>query len=147
MPADRLTIILLLVVLAAVILILGGALWLTRQRTRERIARLSDEIAEIASGGLFHERVSRSAEDDPFSEIENSINAVFEAAQGVEREHRERDRRADLADAQQLLEEGQIFRRTDNQNISDARLHQCCKRVVDHRFVVDRQELLGNGLR
>lgn len=91
MPADRLTIILLLVVLAAVILILGGALWLTRQRTRERIARLSDEIAEIASGGLFHERVSRSAEDDPFSEIENSINAVFEAAQGAEREHRERD--------------------------------------------------------
>lgn len=91
MPADRLTIILLLVVLAAAILILGGALWLTRQRTRERIARLGDEIAEIASGGLFHERVSRSAEDDPFSEIENSINAVFKAAQGAEREHRERD--------------------------------------------------------
>jgi diguanylate cyclase (GGDEF)-like protein/PAS domain S-box-containing protein len=81
----------LLVVLVAAIIFLVGALWLARRRMDARIQRLRKEIAEIAGGGLFHERVSRSADDDELAGLEDSVNAVFEAAQNAEREQRERD--------------------------------------------------------
>ncbi len=81
----------LLVVLVAAIIFLAGALWLARRRMDARIQRLRKEIAEIADGGLFHERVSRSADDDALAGLEESVNAVFEAAQNAEREQREHD--------------------------------------------------------
>ena len=34
----------------------------------------------------------------------------------------------------------------DDQNITDPAEHQCGQWVVDHRFVVDRQELFADGL-
>jgi len=45
--------------------------------------------------------------------------------------------------AQQLLKTRQIARRADNQNLAYACQHQRAKRVVDHRLVVDRQQLLA----
>jgi hypothetical protein len=48
--------------------------------------------------------------------------------------------------AQQRLESGHILRRGDDQNIPYARQHQRGERVVNHRFVIDRQKLLaGDG--
>ena len=44
--------------------------------------------------------------------------------------------------AQQLAEARQIVRRRDDEDLADPRQHQRRQRVVDHRLVVDRQELL-----
>lgn len=46
---------------------------------------------------------------------------------------------------QQALILGQVFRRGDDQDITDAGQHQRGDRVVNHRFVVDRQQLLGHA--
>ena len=43
---------------------------------------------------------------------------------------------------EQALEVGEIGRRGDDQDVPDARQHECAKRVVDHGLVVDRQQLL-----
>ena len=40
-----------------------------------------------------------------------------------------------------------ILRRRDDQDVADARQHQRRQRVVDHRLVVDRQQLLGDDER
>ena len=45
--------------------------------------------------------------------------------------------------AQQTFEVGQVLRRGDDQDVLDARQHEGRQRVVDHRLVVDRQQLLG----
>ena len=45
--------------------------------------------------------------------------------------------------AEQFPEKRKIIRRRDHQNIPDARQHQRGQRVIDHRLVVDRQQLLG----
>lgn len=37
-----------------------------------------------------------------------------------------------------------ILRRRDDQNIADPCKHERAQRVVDHRLVIDRHELLGN---
>ena len=47
--------------------------------------------------------------------------------------------------AEQLLEARRVLRRRDDQDVPDAGQHQRGQRVVDHRFVVDRQQLLGHG--
>ena len=44
---------------------------------------------------------------------------------------------------EQALEVGEVGRRGDDQDVPDARQHEGAKRVVDHRLVVDRQQLLG----
>lgn len=44
---------------------------------------------------------------------------------------------------EQALEVGQVGRRGDDQDVPDARKHEGGQRVVDHGFVVDRQQLLG----
>ena len=49
--------------------------------------------------------------------------------------------------AQQLLEARRVLRRGDDQDVADARQHQRGQRVVDHRLVVDRQQLLGDRQR
>ena len=46
--------------------------------------------------------------------------------------------------AQQLLEARGVLRRGDDQDVADAGQHQRGQRVVDHRLVVDRQQLLGD---
>ena len=37
--------------------------------------------------------------------------------------------------------------RTDDQDIADARQHQGRERIVDHRFIINRQHLLADNLR
>ena len=46
--------------------------------------------------------------------------------------------------AQQLLEARRILRCRDNQDVAYPRQHQGGERIVNHRLVVHRQELLGN---
>ena len=48
--------------------------------------------------------------------------------------------------AEQALEQILLVRRRDDQNVADTRLHHARKRVVDHRLVVDRQQLFRNHL-
>src|SRR6185437_8117591 len=47
--------------------------------------------------------------------------------------------------AEQPPKERQILRGGDEQNVPDARQHQCCQGIVDHWLVVDRQELLADA--
>ena len=49
--------------------------------------------------------------------------------------------------AEQLFEARRILRCGDHEDIADAREHQRAQGVVDHRLVVDRQELFGYDLR
>jgi hypothetical protein len=44
---------------------------------------------------------------------------------------------------QQLLESGQVVGGGDQEDVPDAGLHEGGQRVVDHRLVVDRLQLLG----
>jgi hypothetical protein len=50
-----------------------------------------------------------------------------------------------VAVAQQLLEARGVLRGGDDEDVADARQHEGAQRVVDHRFVVHRDELLGDG--
>ena len=45
---------------------------------------------------------------------------------------------------QKLLELGQVARRRNNQYLANTAQHQNAQRVVDHWFVIDRQDLLGD---
>ena len=51
-----------------------------------------------------------------------------------------------LAIAKQMLEERHIVRCRDDENISNTRQHQHRDRIVYHRLIVDRQELLAYSL-
>jgi len=48
--------------------------------------------------------------------------------------------------AQQLLEQRLFVRGVDDQHFADARQHQHAERVIDHRLVVHRQQLLADAL-
>jgi hypothetical protein len=48
--------------------------------------------------------------------------------------------------AEQLLEARRLRRRRDDQHLPYPREHQSAQRIVDHRLVVNRQELFGHGL-
>ena len=47
--------------------------------------------------------------------------------------------------AKQAAELRQVLRRRDHHDVADAGEHQGRQRVVDHRLVVDRQQLLGRS--
>ena len=49
-----------------------------------------------------------------------------------------------VAVAEQASEAGQVVGCADEQDLPDAGEHECRQRVVDHRLVVDRQQLLGH---
>ena len=49
--------------------------------------------------------------------------------------------------AEQRLEPRQVARRGDDQDLADAGKHQHAERIVDHRLVVDRQQLLRDRQR
>lgn len=49
--------------------------------------------------------------------------------------------------AQQPPERGQVTGGGDHQDLPDSGQHQNRQRIVDHRLVVDREQLLGNSLR
>ena len=46
--------------------------------------------------------------------------------------------------AEQVAKPRQVGRRRDHQDVADARQHQGAERVIDHRLVVDRQQLLAD---
>ena len=46
--------------------------------------------------------------------------------------------------AEQPLETRRVERRRDDQDVGDPRQHQRGQRVIDHRLVIDRDELLGH---
>ena len=48
--------------------------------------------------------------------------------------------------AKQLLKSGCILGCRDQQDVAYAGQHEGAERVVDHRFVVDRHQLLGDAL-
>src|SRR5690554_1224752 len=50
-----------------------------------------------------------------------------------------------FAGAERALEAGLIFRGGDDEDIPDARQHEYRERIVDHGFVVNRQELFGGA--
>ena len=57
-----------------------------------------------------------------------------------------RERQAELgAVAQQAAEEREVLRGGDEENLADAGEHQHRQRIIDHRLVVDRHELLAHG--
>ncbi len=45
---------------------------------------------------------------------------------------------------QQLLKARRVLRRRDYQNVANARQHKSGQRVINHWFVVNRQQLLGD---
>src|SRR5690606_25771615 len=47
--------------------------------------------------------------------------------------------------AEQRLETGGVVRRGDDENVADTGQHQGAERIVDHRLVIDRQQLLGDA--
>ncbi len=49
--------------------------------------------------------------------------------------------------AQQILEARRVLRRGDDQDVAHAGQHQRGQRMIDHRLVVDRQQLLGHAHR
>jgi hypothetical protein len=46
--------------------------------------------------------------------------------------------------AQQVLEQRHVLGRGDDQDVADPRQHQGADRIIDHRLVVDRQQLLAD---
>ena len=48
------------------------------------------------------------------------------------------------AAAQQKPEERQILRGADDQDLANARQHERGKRIIDHRLVIDRQQLFAD---
>ena len=51
-----------------------------------------------------------------------------------------------FAGAEELLETGGVFGGGDDEDVADAGEHEGREGVVDHRLVVDGEELLGDGL-
>src|SRR5690606_30514462 len=49
--------------------------------------------------------------------------------------------------AEDAVERGRILRRGDDEDVADPAEHQGRQRIIDHRLVVDRQELLGDRKR
>ena len=49
--------------------------------------------------------------------------------------------------AEQVFKRRTVFRRGDDQNFAYPRQHQSRQRIIDHRLVIDRQQLLGGGKR
>lgn len=105
--------------------VLDGA----RQVAAEAVA-VEDVVAE-------HQR-ARLAGDEPLADGERLRQAVRTRLLGVGQVHA-----VARAVPEQALEVGEVGRRGDDQDVPDARQHEGGQRVVDHWFVVDRQQLLG----
>ena len=106
-----------------------GVLHGARQVARQAVA-VEDVVAE-------HE-CARLAVDELLTDGEGLRQAVGARLLGVG----EVDAVA-RAVPEQALEVGQVRRRGDDQDVTDARQHEGGQRVVDHGLVVDRQQLLG----
>ena len=89
------------------------------------------------------ERQGAGLAGDPVAADQEGLgDAVRSRLLGVGEAHAE-----PLAVAQQAAELRQVLRRGDHQDVADAGQHQGGQRVVHHRLVVDRQQLLGRRQR
>ena len=91
-------------------------------------------VAERQGAGL--------ARDPVAADQERLGDAVGARLFGVGEAHAE-----PRAVAEQAAELRQVLRRGDHQHVADAGQHQGGQRVIDHRLVVDRQQLLGRRQR
>jgi len=109
-----------------------GALLLTRGALQllGEVLAVEDVVAE--------DQAYRIVADELFTDQEGLGQAVRRRLFGVTEVDPEL-----AAVAQQVLVLRQILRCRDDQNVADAGEHQHRDRVVGHRLVVDRQELLG----
>lgn len=110
---------------AARLCVLHGA----RQVARKAVA-VEDVVAEHQG--------ARLAGDELLADGEGLRQAVGARLLGVGEVHA-----VARAVPEQALEVGEVGRRGDDQDVADARQHECAERVVDHGLVVDRQQLLG----
>lgn len=110
---------------AARLCVLDGA----RQVARQAVA-VEDVVAE--------DERARLAGDEPLADGEGLREAVRARLLCVGEVHA-----VARAVPEQALEVGQVGRRGDDQDVTDARQHEGGQRVVDHGLVVDRQQLLG----
>ena len=110
---------------AARLCVLHGA----RKVARQAVA-VEDVVAEHQG--------ARLAGDELLADGERLREAVRARLLGVGEPHA-----VARAVPEQALEVGQVRRRGDDQDVPDARQHECAERVVDHGLVVDRQQLLG----
>ncbi|MDT4878844.1 hypothetical protein FQZ97_1144760 [compost metagenome] len=93
---------------------------------------MEDVVAEDQAHGVFA--------DKRLADQEGLGQAVRRWLFGIVEAHAEL-----AAIAEHLLELRQVVRGGDDQDVADAGKHQHRNRVVDHRFVVDRQQLLGHA--
>lgn len=105
--------------------VLDGA----RQVARQAVA-VEDVVAEHQG--------ARLAGDELLADGEGLGQAVRRGLLGVGEVHA-----VARAVPEQALEVGEVRRRGDDQDVTDARQHEGGQRVVDHGLVVDRQQLLG----
>ena len=106
-----------------------GVLDCARQVARQAVA-VEDVVAE-------HEG-ARLAVDEFLADGEGLRQAVGARLLGVGEVHA-----VARAVPEQALEVGEVRRRGDDEDVTDARQHEGGQRVVDHGLVVDRQQLLG----
>ena len=106
-----------------------GVLHGARQVTGQAVA-VEDVVAEHQG--------ARLAGDEVLADGEGLRQAVGARLLGVGQVHA-----VARAVPEQALEVGQVGRCRNDENVPNARQHEGAKRVVDHRLVVDRQQLLG----
>lgn len=108
-----------------------------RLRVLDGLLQVSAEAVAVEDVVAEHE-CARLAVDELLADGEGLCQAVGARLLGVG----EVDAVA-RAVPEQALEVGQVGRRGDDQDVTDARQHEGGQRVVDHGLVVDRQQLLG----
>ena len=100
-----------------------------RQVARQAVA-VEDVVAQHQG--------ARLAVDEALADGEGLRQAVRAGLLGVGQVHA-----VARAVPEKALEVGEVRRRGDDQDVTDARQHEGGQRVVDHGLVVDRQQLLG----
>ncbi len=121
--------------------------------------RITDAIGKYRAAGLASRRSAKlvrqaMTEVDVISQRQGYTLGTHERTADGEglresfgaRLLRVRDRDTPLtAVAQQALIQRQVLRRRDQQKVANTRHHQSSERVVHHRLVIDRQELLADA--
>ena len=108
-----------------------------RLRVLDGLLQVSAEAVAVEDVVAQHQG-ARLAGDEVLADGEGLGEAVGARLLGVGEAHA-----VARAVPEQALEVGQVRRRGDDQDVPDARQHEGGQRVVDHGFVVDRQQLLG----
>lgn len=108
-----------------------------RLRVLDGLLQMAAETVAVEDVVAEHER-ARLAGDELLADGEGLRQAVGAGLLGVGEVHA-----VARAVPEQALEVGQVGRRGDDQDVTDARQHEGGQRVVDHGLVVDRQQLLG----